>query len=116
VISRSTVNAFKNYDKPLPDIAREINVDYMVEASVLGFGDSITLQLRLIQVFPQEDVFFSVNMHMQRDRFNLPEKNVAKEFCVESVYYEKPLGIHKCWKYLPADQVTSLLSTIDYKT
>ena len=59
VISRSTVNAFKNYDKPLPDIAREINVDYLVEASVLGFGDSITLQLRLIQVFPQENVVWA---------------------------------------------------------
>jgi TolB-like protein/Flp pilus assembly protein TadD len=59
VISRSTVNAFKNYDKPLPDIAREINVDYLVEASVLGFGDSITLQLRLIQVYPQENVVWA---------------------------------------------------------
>jgi TolB-like protein/tetratricopeptide (TPR) repeat protein len=59
VISRSTVNAFKNYDKPAPEIAREINVEYLVEASVLGFGDSITLQLRLIQVFPEENVVWA---------------------------------------------------------
>ena len=59
VISRSTVNAFKNYDKPIPEIASKINVDYLVEASVLSFGDSITLQLRLIQVFPEENVVWA---------------------------------------------------------
>ena len=59
VISRHTVNAFKNFDKPIPEIAREINVDYLVEASVLGFGDSITLQLRLIQVYPEENVVWA---------------------------------------------------------
>jgi TolB-like protein/Tfp pilus assembly protein PilF len=59
VISRSTVNAFKNYDKPVPEIAKEINVEYLVEASVLGFGDSITLQLRLIQVYPEENVVWT---------------------------------------------------------
>jgi tetratricopeptide (TPR) repeat protein len=56
VISRHTVNAFKNIDKPVPEIAREINVEYLVEASVWGFADSITLQLRLIHVYPEENV------------------------------------------------------------
>jgi TolB-like protein len=59
VISRHTVNAFKNFDKLLPDIARKINVEYLVEASVLSFGDSITLQLRLIQVYPEENVIWA---------------------------------------------------------
>ena len=59
VISRHTVNAFKNFDKPLPDIARKINVEYLVEASVMSFGDSITLQLRLIQVYPEENVVWA---------------------------------------------------------
>ncbi|MCK4853975.1 MAG: tetratricopeptide repeat protein, partial [Bacteroidales bacterium] len=59
LISKSTVSAFKNYNKPVPEIAREINVDYLVEASVLGFGDSITLQLRLIQVYPEENVVWA---------------------------------------------------------
>jgi TolB-like protein/Tfp pilus assembly protein PilF len=59
VISRSTVNAFKNYDKPLPEIARDINVEYLVEASVLSVEDYITLQLRLIQVYPEENVVWA---------------------------------------------------------
>jgi len=59
VISRYTVNAFKNFDKPIPEIAREINVEYLVEASVWGSGDSITLQLRLIHVYPEENVVWT---------------------------------------------------------
>ena len=59
VISRSTVNAFKNYDKPVPQIAREIDVEYLVEGSVFSMGDSITLQLRLIHIYPEEDVVWA---------------------------------------------------------
>ena len=59
VISRHTVNTFKNFDKPLPEIARRIDVEYLVEASVMSFGDSITLQLRLIQVYPEENVVWA---------------------------------------------------------
>jgi TolB-like protein/Flp pilus assembly protein TadD len=59
IISRNTVNAFKNYDKTIPELAREIDVEYLVEASVMGTIDSVTLQLRLIEVFPQETVIWA---------------------------------------------------------
>jgi hypothetical protein len=65
-------------------------------------------------IFPQEDVFYSINMHMQRDRYNLPGKEIAKQFSVESVYFERPLGLHKSWKYLPNEQLFSLLKSIEY--
>ena len=48
IISRKTVNAFKNYNKTMPELAKEIDVEYLVEASVMGSKDSVTLQLRLI--------------------------------------------------------------------
>ena len=59
VISRSTVNAFKNYNRPVSEIAREINVEYLVEASVMYFENDITLQLRLINVYPEENVVWA---------------------------------------------------------
>jgi len=59
IISRRTVNAFKNYDKTISEIAEEINVDYLVEASVLGSTDSVSLQLRLIQIHPEESVVWA---------------------------------------------------------
>ncbi|MEN8203527.1 MAG: hypothetical protein ABFS28_13095 [Bacteroidota bacterium] len=59
IISRSTVDAFKNFEKPVSEIAREINVDYLVETSVLPSTDSVTLQLRLIHVSGEENVVWA---------------------------------------------------------
>jgi len=59
IISRSTVDAFKNYQKPVSDIAKEIDVEYLVEASVIGSTDSVTLQVRLIHLFPEESVIWA---------------------------------------------------------
>ena len=59
VISSRTVNAFKSYDKTIPELAKEIDVDYLVEASVMEDGDSVTLQLRLIHVDPEENVVWA---------------------------------------------------------
>jgi TolB-like protein/Flp pilus assembly protein TadD len=59
IISKSTVDAFKNYEKPVSEIAREIDVDYLVEASVLPSEDSVTLQLRLIHLVPEETVVWA---------------------------------------------------------
>ncbi len=56
VIGSYTVNSFRNSDKSLPEIALEINVDYLVEGSISGNEDSITLQLRLIQALPEESI------------------------------------------------------------
>jgi len=59
IISRSTVDVFKNRDKPVAEIAREINVEYLVEASVVASADSVSIQLRLIQVNPEESVVWA---------------------------------------------------------
>ncbi len=59
IISRSTVDAFKKQDKPAAEIAREINVEYLVEASVTASADSVSIQLRLIQVNPEESVVWA---------------------------------------------------------
>ena len=56
VIGSFTVNSFKNSEKSLPEIAQEINVDYLVEGSISAIEDSISLQLRLIQALPEESI------------------------------------------------------------
>ncbi len=48
VISRSSVIRYKNVKKPLPEIARELNVDYIVEGSVLRSGDRARITAQLI--------------------------------------------------------------------
>jgi TolB-like protein/Tfp pilus assembly protein PilF len=48
VISRTSVMAYKGARKPLPQIARELNVDAVVEGTVLRSGDQVRITAQLI--------------------------------------------------------------------
>jgi TolB-like protein/DNA-binding winged helix-turn-helix (wHTH) protein/Tfp pilus assembly protein PilF len=49
VISRTSVMVYKGARKPLPQIARELNVDAMVEGTVLHSGDQVRITAQLIE-------------------------------------------------------------------
>jgi TolB-like protein/DNA-binding winged helix-turn-helix (wHTH) protein len=48
VISRTSVMRYKKSDEALPEIARELNVDAVVEGSVLRSGDRVRISAQLI--------------------------------------------------------------------
>ncbi|MGB9435430.1 MAG: winged helix-turn-helix domain-containing protein, partial [Candidatus Acidiferrum sp.] len=49
VISRTSVMQYKGAKKPLPEIARELNVDAIVEGSVIRSGQRVRVTAKLIQ-------------------------------------------------------------------
>jgi TolB-like protein/DNA-binding winged helix-turn-helix (wHTH) protein len=49
VISRTSVMRFKGARKPLPEIARELNVDAVVEGTVERYGDHVRVRAQLIR-------------------------------------------------------------------
>jgi TolB-like protein/DNA-binding winged helix-turn-helix (wHTH) protein/Tfp pilus assembly protein PilF len=49
VISRTSAMVYKGARKPLPQIARELNVDAVVEGTVLRAGDQVRITAQLIQ-------------------------------------------------------------------
>jgi TolB-like protein/DNA-binding winged helix-turn-helix (wHTH) protein/Flp pilus assembly protein TadD len=49
VISRTSVMQYKRARKPLPEIARELNVDALVEGTVLRAGSQVRITAQLIQ-------------------------------------------------------------------
>ena len=49
VISRTSVMVYKGAHKPLPQIARELNVDAVVEGTVLHSGDQVRITAQLIE-------------------------------------------------------------------
>jgi TolB-like protein/Flp pilus assembly protein TadD len=61
VLSGQTASVIASTSRSIPEIADEINVDYIVEGSVLNVGDSINLQLRLIHAFPDEKLIWAKN-------------------------------------------------------
>jgi len=50
VISRTSVMTYKRARKPLPQIARELNVDAVVEGTVLRSGERVRITAQLIRV------------------------------------------------------------------
>jgi TolB-like protein/Flp pilus assembly protein TadD len=50
VISRTSAMTYKNVRKPLAEIARELNVDAVVEGGVMKSGDEIRITAQLIEV------------------------------------------------------------------
>lgn len=54
VISKTTASIYKNLDLSLPDIAAELSADAVVEPTVICYGDSVCIQIRVITPFPEE--------------------------------------------------------------
>ncbi|UCH14264.1 MAG: helix-turn-helix domain-containing protein [Bacteroidales bacterium] len=54
VISRTSTLRYRDSDMLLPDIAKELGVNTIVEGSVQCLGDSLCLIIQLIDVFPKE--------------------------------------------------------------
>jgi len=57
VISRTSVMAYKHARKPLPQIARELNVDAVVEGTVLRSGDQVRITAQLIEASSDEHLW-----------------------------------------------------------
>jgi serine/threonine-protein kinase len=54
VISRTSMMLFKGSDKTVPEIARELGVDVVVEGAVYRAGADVRLRLQLIDALPEE--------------------------------------------------------------
>jgi TolB-like protein/DNA-binding winged helix-turn-helix (wHTH) protein len=57
VISRTSVMQYKGTKKPLPEIARELNVDALVEGTVLRSGDNLRITANLVQASPEKHLW-----------------------------------------------------------
>ncbi len=57
VISRTSVMQYKGARKPLPEIARQLNVDAVVEGSVLRVGERVRITAQLIRAVPEEHLW-----------------------------------------------------------
>jgi TolB-like protein/DNA-binding winged helix-turn-helix (wHTH) protein len=57
VISRSSVMHYRHLDKPLADVARELNVEAVVEGSILRSGERIRITAQLIRVPADQNIW-----------------------------------------------------------
>jgi TolB-like protein/DNA-binding winged helix-turn-helix (wHTH) protein/Flp pilus assembly protein TadD len=57
VISRQSVMQYKGTNKPVPQIARELGVDAVVEGSAMRVGDKVRITTQLIQANPERHLW-----------------------------------------------------------
>jgi TolB-like protein len=93
VISKTTANIYKHMDLPLPQIASELNADAVVEPTVMCYGDSICLQIRVVTPFPEEkQIWIGEYKTDKKDILNLynrVSKQIAEEIKISLTPHEE---------------------------
>ena len=76
VISRSSAMRYQETDKPLPEIARELNVDAVITGSVLRSGDRVRITAQLINATTEEHLWAERYERELRDVLSLQNEIV----------------------------------------
>jgi serine/threonine-protein kinase len=82
VISRTSVMQYKKARKPLSAIARELNVEAIVEGSVVRAGDTVRITARLVRAGTEETLWAQSYARDLRDVLRL-QSEVAKRIASE---------------------------------
>ena len=82
VISRTSSMHYRGSGKPLPDIARELNIDAVVDGSVLRSGDRVRISAALIQAATDKRLWSNSYEGDLRDVFAL-QASVARSIAAE---------------------------------
>ena len=77
VISRTSVMVYKGVHKPLPQIARELNVDAVVEGTVLRSGDQVRITAQLIDATKDKHLWSQSYQGELRDTLALQNRVAA---------------------------------------
>lgn len=87
VISKTSSNSYKGADKSVPEIARELGVDAVVESQVMCVGDTICLQIRVVTPFPEEKELWSADYREEKSQilnlYNRVTKQIANQVRIE---------------------------------
>jgi TolB-like protein len=82
VISRNSVMLYKDKPKPMPEIAQELNVDAVVEGTVMRSGDRVRITAQLIEAPKDRHLWAETYEGNLRDILSLQD-NVAKAIATE---------------------------------
>ena len=95
VIGKTTSNIYKGVDMSLPQIATELNVEAVVEPTVMCYGDSVCIQIRVITLFPEEKQLWMAEYKEERSQimslYNRVTKQIADEVKVQLTPNEEQL-------------------------
>jgi len=89
VISRTSVEKYRNNPKTIKEIAKDLNVNYIVEGSGQKIGDQIFLNIQLIETSTDKHLWAAQYKREAKDIFQL-QMEVAKSIAGEIEVIIKP--------------------------
>jgi adenylate cyclase len=92
VISRQSIMQYKDSKKALPDIAKDLNVDALIEGTVLRSGDQIRITVQLVQARPEQHLWTNDYRRHIRNILDLQEevaRSIAEEIHVSVTQEEQ---------------------------
>jgi TolB-like protein len=95
VISKTTARIYKKMDMALPEMASALNADAVVEPTVMCYGDSVCIQIRVISSFPEEKQLWIGEYKEEKSKimslYNRVTKQIADEVMVQLTPGEEKL-------------------------
>src|SRR6266436_8653506 len=107
VVSRTSAMQYKGVHKPLREIARELEVDAIVEGSVLRAGRRVRITAQLIDA-PKET-------HLWAESYERDLRDVLAlqaEVLLKGMSSEKHFSLPECQKYFPASSPLAIVPTL----
>jgi serine/threonine protein kinase/tetratricopeptide (TPR) repeat protein len=89
VTGRQSVMRYKRTTKPIPEIARELSVDAMLEGTVQRVGDRVRTSVRLVRAAPEESLWAETYDRRLMDLLTL-QSDVARSVAREIELQMKP--------------------------
>ena len=83
VISKTTSNVYKNTEKSIPEIASDLGVNTVIEASVLSLGEKVCLQVKLVDAYPEEKQLWVQDYYEEKSQILNLYNTVTKEITNE---------------------------------
>ena len=87
VLGKTTSNAYRDVDITASGIASELNVDAVLEASVMCLGDSVCMQFRLVRTTGKEEQLWIADYKVDKSQainlYNQLTKQIADEIMIE---------------------------------
>ena len=105
VISRTSTLRYPGSDMLLPDIATELNVNVIIEGSVYRTGDSLRIQLQMIEVYPKERHVWAKEYHEDIRKALAVHSTVVRDIVKEirvSLTEEEEMRLHNTRVVNPA--------------
>jgi TolB-like protein/Tfp pilus assembly protein PilF len=87
VIGKTSSRKYKDVDLSAPEIAKELNVDAVVETTVMCLGDTVCMQFRLISTTGEEDQLWIADYKEDKSQilnlYNRITRQISEEVMIE---------------------------------